>query len=84
MPAHCRSVGEGSANDDGEVDGIRWMDWRYPLPIPFRETRRRQPSLTVIEVLGRYLGLSLAEFMAEVGRRYRARPDSDGQRGSDV
>jgi len=36
--------------------------------ISFLETKRRQPSLTVMDVLGRQLGLSLVELMTEIER----------------
>ena len=39
--------------------------------ISFLETKRRQPTLTVMDVLGRQLGLSLVELMTEIERQRR-------------
>jgi len=39
--------------------------------ISFLETKRRQPTLTVMDVLGRQLGLSLVELMNEIERTRR-------------
>jgi len=41
--------------------------------ISFLETKRRQPTLTVMDTLSRQFGLSLAELMAEVEQR-RCKP----------